>query len=113
MRLEFFQADELKCAGMRGLKIDRRRAAVIERGFPAGNAHAPFVARFQTGKSPFRPRRHQIVPVENGKIEKLARDLHAYRVQTDVVRTGAAVAVPVKSGYRVTATTFQFSSENV
>ena len=58
-------------------------------------------------------RRYQIVPVEHGEIEKLARDLHANGVQAGIFRSGATIAVAIKSGHRIAAATFQFCSENI
>src|SRR6266480_3967819 len=55
----------------------------------------------------------QLVSVEHGEIEKLARDLNANGVQTKIFRTGATKPVAIKSGYWIAATTFQFSSKNI
>jgi 2'-5' RNA ligase len=98
---------------MRGFQIDWGRAVMIQRAFPARDAHTPFVARIQPGESPFRARRNQIVSVEHGKIEKFPCDFHANRVQPNVFRTGATKAVAIKAGDRIATATFQFASENV
>lgn len=98
---------------MRCFKIDRRGPVVIERGFPAGHADAPLIAGLQSGKSPFGVRRYKIVPVENRKIEELARDLDANRMQTNVIRASPTIPVPVKSGHRIAATAFQFRSQDI
>ena len=75
-----------------------RRHVMFERVFPAGNTHAPFVAWFQAWKTPFRMWRDQIVSVEDGEVQKLARCLDANRMETHVLWAGAAVAVAVKPG---------------
>ena len=49
-------------------EIDRRGAIAFERGFPSGDANAPFVARFESRKSPFWNRGDEIVAVEHGEI---------------------------------------------
>ena len=98
---------------MRGFKIDRSGAVVIKRAFPARYANAPFIAWLQSGEAPFRTRRDQIVSVEHGEIEKLARDFHADRVQPEIFRPGPTKTVAIKSGDRIAATTFQFGSQNV
>src|SRR6266480_1350881 len=113
IRLQIFEGDELERGGVRCFKIDRGRATVIKRSFPARDADAPFITRFQAGETPFRMRRDQIVSVEHGEIEKLARDLNANGVQTKIFRTGATKPVAIKSGYWIAATTFQFSSKNI
>jgi len=86
---------------------------VIKSSFPARDANAPFVAGLEPRKPPFQMRRDQIVPVEHGKIEKLARNPHADRVQAEVFRAGAAKPVAKKSGHRIATTTFQFRSEDI
>jgi len=95
------------------LEINGRGTIAIERSFPARDADAPFIAGFQTGKSPFRTRRYQIVAIEDRKIEKFLRHLHADRMLPDILRTGSTIAVAIKPGYRVATTTSQFCSENV
>jgi hypothetical protein len=96
-----------------GFKIDRGRAVVIQRTFPPRDADTPFVTRLQPGKSPFRARGDQIVPVEHGKIEKFLGDFYANRVQPNVFRTSPTKSVAIKAGDRITTATFQFASENV
>jgi hypothetical protein len=113
MRLQLFESDELERGCVRRLKIDRGRATVIKRRFPAGDADAPFVARFQSGKAPFRNRGDKVVPVEHGKIEELARYLDANGVLADVFGTGAAKTVTIESGHGVAAATAKLSAENV
>jgi Cyclic phosphodiesterase-like protein len=94
-------------------KIDRGRAVMIQRAFPACDAHAPFVAWLQPGEPPFRAWRDQIVSVEHGKIEKFLCDFHANRMQPNVFRTSATKAVAIEAGDRIATATFQFASENV
>src|SRR5437588_8476112 len=86
---------------------------MIERVFPAGDAHAPFVARFQSRETPLRMRRDQVVPIEHGKIQKLLCDLNADSMLADIFRTCSTKAVAVESGHRVATTTFQFCSQNI
>src|SRR5436309_4661967 len=63
VRLQFFQCDELERGSMRRFQIHRRRAVVIERAFPAGDAHTPLIAWLQSGKTPLRTWCDQIVSV--------------------------------------------------
>jgi 2'-5' RNA ligase len=95
------------------LKIDRRRAVMIQRTFPPRDADTPLVARLQPRKAPFRAGRDQIVPVEHGKIEKFPCDFHANRVQPNIFRTSPTKSVAIKAGDRIATATFQFASENV
>ena len=71
---------------------------MFKRVFPARDANAPFVARLEPWKSPFGMRRHQIVPIQYGKIEELAGDEDADRMQPKIFRPGATIAIPVKAG---------------
>jgi hypothetical protein len=98
---------------VRCFKIDRCGAIMVERRLPACDANAPAIARFKSGKSPFRMWRNQIVAIEHREIEEIARGLNANGVQPDVFGTGTAITVTIKSGHRIAATTFQFCSENI
>ncbi len=98
---------------MRGFKIDRSRAIVIKRAFPTRDADAPFIAGLEPGKSPFRPRRYQVVSIERGEIQELARDFHAHRVQSEIFRSGATKSVAIVSGHRIATAAFEFGPENV
>src|SRR5262249_39032584 len=80
---------------------------------PARHAHAPFLARLQSGESPFRMRSDKIISIEHREIEKLLCHFHADRMKPDVFRSGAAKTIAVKSSHRIATTTFQFGSQNV
>ena len=98
---------------MRRFKINRGRAIMIQRAFPARDADTPFVARVQPRESPFRAWRNQIIPVEHGKIEKLPCDFDANRVQPNIFRTRATKAVAIKASDRIATATFKVASENI
>ena len=98
---------------MRRFEIDRRGASAFERGFPAGNANTPAIARFQTGKTPVRHWRDQVVSIEHGEIEEFLGHLDAHNMQPDVFRPGAAISVAVKSRHRIATATAQFGAKNV
>ena len=97
VRLEIFQRDKLQGRRMCCLQIDRWRDAAFERVHPSSHAQTPSISRFQPRKSPFRMRRHEVIAVENGKVEEVARDFHANRVQARVFGAGATKPVPVES----------------
>ena len=94
-------------------EIHRRRAIVIERAFPTCHAYAPLVAWLQSGKTPLGMGRDQIVTVEHGEIQKLLCGFHADRVLPHILRSRSTIAVAIKPGHRVEATTFQFCSQNI
>jgi len=94
-------------------KIDGSGPMVVQRVFPAADAHAPFVARLESRESPLRTRRNEIISIEHREIEKFLCDLHADSMQTDIFRAGATKTVAIKSGQRVTTTTFQFRSQYI
>ena len=98
---------------MRCFQIHRRRAVVIQRAFPPRDAHTPFVAWLQSGKTPLRMRRDQVVSIQDGEIQKFLRDLHANRVLPHVLWPCSAIAVAIKTGHRIATTTFQFRSQNI
>jgi hypothetical protein len=98
---------------MRRLKIHRSGAAVVESGFPARNANAPFVAGLQSGKSPFRPWRHQVIAVQDRKIEKISSDFYTNGMQSDIFRASPAKSIAVKSGHWIATTTFQFRPQDI
>src|SRR5207237_9921919 len=96
---------------MRGFKVNRSRAIVIQSAFPARHAHAPFVTRLQSGEAPFQMRRDKVVSIEHREIEKFLRDLHADRMKTKVIRARSTKSVPVKSRHRSPTTQPTFSAE--
>jgi predicted enzyme related to lactoylglutathione lyase len=113
MRLELFQRDKLKRRYVCRFEIDRGGAAVIEGIFPSRNAYAPLVAGFQTGEAEFRAWRNEVVAVEHRKIQELLCDFHAHGMPAEIFRACPAKTVAIKSGHRITATTFQFCSQNI
>src|SRR2546428_48455 len=98
---------------MRRLEIDRWSDIVLEGVFPARNANAPAVARFQTRKTPLRMWSDQVISIEHRKIQKFARRLHANRMQSHIFRTGTAKSVAIKSGHRVATTRAELGAKNV
>ena len=90
-----------------------RRDVMFECVFPAGNAYAPFIAWVEAGKTPLRMWRYEVIPVQNGEVEKLARRLNTNRVQAGVFRSGPAISIAKKAGHRITATTLQLGSQHV
>ena len=98
---------------MCSFKINWSRTPVIKCSFPPRDANAPLIARLQSGEAPFRVRCDEIVSVEHREIQEFARHLNAHRVQPEILRPGAAEAVPIKTGHRIATATFQFRSENI
>ena len=86
---------------------------MIKRIFPARDAHAPFVARFQPRESEFRMRRNQIIAVQHGKIQKLPRHLNADGMLADILRTCSTKTVAIEARQWTSTTTLQFCPENV
>jgi predicted enzyme related to lactoylglutathione lyase len=94
-------------------QIHRRCTVVIQRAFPPRNAHTPFVAGLQSGKTPLWMRCDQIVSIKDREIQKFLCDLHTDRVLPHVLWTCSAIAVAIKTGNRIATTTFQFPSQNI
>jgi hypothetical protein len=86
---------------------------MFERILPSRHAHAPFVARLESGKIPFRVRCHEIVAIEHREIEELARHLRADSVQSHITRAGPAKSVTIESSKRIPTTGLKFGFKNV
>lgn len=110
---EVVKADKLKGGGVRCFEVDRRSNAAPQRITPARYANTPAISGIESRKSPLRMGRNEIVPVEHREIEKIASHDNANGVQTDVLRTGVAEPVAIKSCYGIAATAFEFGAENV
>ena len=98
---------------MRCFQIHRCSAVVIQRAFPPRDAHTPLVAWLQSGKTPLRMRCDQVVSIQDGEIQKFLRDLHANCVLPHVLWSCPAIAIAIKTGYRIATTIFQFRSQNI
>ena len=98
---------------MRCFEVHGCRTIVFESRLPAGYADAPFVTRFESGKSPLRDRGHEIISVKHGKIEKLARHFHANGMQADIFGASPTITVSIKAGDRIATTAFQFCAKDV
>ena len=59
---------------MRRFEIHRRGAIVIKCAFPSRDAYTPFIARLESGKTPLRMWRDEIVSIQDGKIQELLCD---------------------------------------
>jgi len=57
--------------------------------------------------------RDQIISIQHGKIQKLARGLYTHGVLTDIFRPGAAVTVAIKSCHRIATTAAKLSAKNI
>ena len=98
MRLQFFKRNKLERGRVTRFQINWSGPAALERSFPARDANAPSVARLQSGEAPFRMGRDQIVPIENGKVQKLPCHLYAYGVLANVLGAGATITIAIKAG---------------
>lgn len=98
---------------MSRFEVDWRGPTVLESRLPTGDTNTPTVARFQPWKAPLRHRSYEIVPIEDGEIEKFLRCPHADRVEANVFGAGAAIAIAIKSGHRIAAAAAQFGTEDI
>ena len=67
---------------------------------PGGGAHAPSIARLETGKTEFRRRRDEVISAPTREREKFLGYLHADDVQPKILGSGVAAAVAVEPGAR-------------
>src|SRR5438874_6820071 len=86
---------------------------MIERFLSARHANAPLVTGLQARKFPLWMRRDEIISLQHGKIQKLARHSCANRVKPNVARPGLAKAIAKKSGKRISTTILQLRSQHI
>src|SRR6267143_3703492 len=113
MLFKLFERDELQRRSVCRFEIDRRRNSMIEGFLPARHANTPLVARFQARKFPLWARRDEIVSLQHGKIQKLARHSCTNRVKPNVAGASLTKAIAIKSGKRISTTTLQLRSQNI
>jgi hypothetical protein len=113
VRLQLFHRDELDRGRVRRLEIHGRRDTASQRFQVTRRAKTPFIARLEAGEIPLGVRRYEIVSLKDRIVKKLARYLHANRVQTCVLRASATISVPIKSGHGIATTTAELGSKNV
>src|SRR5215211_5941499 len=98
---------------MRCLEIDLPGEAALQRRLPSGHTNTPAIAWFQTRKAILGSRCDQVVAIEHGEVEEVPINEHANRVQSHVLRSGAAISVPVKASNGIATAATQFCSEHV
>jgi len=67
---------------------------------PGGGAHAPSVARLETGETEFWGRRNEVIAAPSRKREKFLGYLHADDVQPNILGSGVAAAIAIEPGAR-------------
>src|SRR6516225_975625 len=110
---EQLERDHLEGRFMRRRQSDLWRFTGLERLFPALGAQAPAIARLETGKAEGRHRRRQIVAGLFRKSQKRGIDLGAHRVHPEILGSGVAAAVAIKSGHRLRAAFGERLAENI
>src|SRR5690606_11390590 len=80
---------------------------------PAQCTETPLVACLQSWKTPFRPRRTEIVAGTLAERQKLFRHDCAHHMGTHVFRTRLAATVPKKTRYRIEGTGDQRLTEHI
>lgn len=87
--------------------------AGIVRLLPPVDAHAPAIARLQTGKAIFRPGRDEIVAQSLLMLEKIVAKVHADRVLANVLRPCVALPVPVETSQWICAASLQNGAQYI
>src|SRR5258705_11003583 len=64
---------------------------------PGGGAHAPAIARLETGKAEVRRGGDQVIALFACELEELPRDLRADDVQAEILRPSVAATVPIEA----------------
>lgn len=108
-----FVRDDPECVFVSGFEYHRRRypgSAGLE---PTTRTQAPAITRFEPGKPPLRPGRHQVVAAQHGKVEKLAGHPCAYRVTPAILRTRLATTRAREPGERIKGARLKRASQNI
>lgn len=113
MFLQVFKIDPFKSGAVGGFEIDGRGDAGIKGLLPAGDAEAPFVPGFQTGKTVGWYRSGQVVAGCLGEFEELTGQHDTDGMEAAIFWAGAAETVAIETGHRFLAATLEFSSEDV
>src|SRR5690349_10692113 len=103
MLAQRLERDDVERPLVRRLQDDRCGYTGLVRRKPPQRNHAPAIAGPQPRKAEFGTRRAQVVADLLLVLEELRADNRADRVAADVIRAGAAAAVPVETGQRVGA----------
>src|SRR5271155_400470 len=111
--LQHLQRDDLQGGLVGRGQSDFGSFAGLECLLPALGAQAPAIARLQTRKAEFRYRRRQIVAGRLRERQKGGIDAGANRVQPEILGSGIAAAVAVKSGHRLGAALGERLAEHV
>ena len=85
---------------MRGFELDLRSHARVASFLPATGTNAPTVARFESGKLIFRTRCDEVVPSQQGELEKVRRHDRTHGMNSNVTVSGMTKPIPKKSRQR-------------
>lgn len=113
MAAEVGQAGPLERTEVGGLEHHRRGDPGGQRLEPPIGADAPPVAGLEPGEADRGLGRREIVAVRPAEVEELLGDLGADHVGTEILGTGVATAVSVKTGERSVAAGLEGSAEDV
>lgn len=113
MAVEIFQGDPLQGGHVGCLKHDRRRDTSVERLLPALCAKTPSIARPQTIEPKCRLGSAQVIAHILRKGEELVRHADTYGMHPEILRTGVAAAISIKTRQGVEAARFEFSAQDV
>lgn len=98
VRLQFIQRHPFEGRNVGGMEVNEGGDSGVKGFFPARDAQAPTVSRFQARKAGARGGRYQIVAARLGKLEEFVAHDGADEVQTGIVFAGVAAAIAEKSG---------------
>src|SRR3954463_6966954 len=94
---------DLKRNGIQGVVVgtfqnDERSCVSIESFGPAQYAQAPLIPRFQSGKSPFRSGRAQVVATNGAEFKECFGHHCTYDMGATIIGVRLAAAIPEEAG---------------
>jgi hypothetical protein len=111
--LRFPRTNGITPVDMSCLENHARSHAGLECLFPAENAEAPAVARFQAGKAVHRIGSTQVIPTLLGEAQELGCHFRADQVQAQIRWSRVAASVPIEASSRTIRAGLEFGPQNV
>jgi hypothetical protein len=113
VRAQVFQRNKFKRADVCSSKHYRRGASGFKRLLPPGYAQTPSITIYETRKAKLRNGCDEIVANRCTEAKELLGHHRAHGMQTVIVRTGAAVAIPIEASARLPTAAFESTTKNI
>ncbi len=111
--LQVGQGNHFERALMSGLEHHWRRNAGLGSLTPSTRTDTPSIARLEAGEAKLGARRHEVIAMINGEIQKHVGHHRAHSVTTKILSAGMTAAVAEKAREGVKATGLELATEDV